>query len=114
MFENILNRVKLLALAAIVQAEIWAADQLETVGAVIKGPEKRVQAVAAVVSEYKRLTAGIALLNMTTADDELIETAAEKAVDWAFDRAGEAINAARAALPTPSTTAPELPVGGLE
>lgn len=114
MFENILNRAKLFALAAIVKAEIWAAEQLETAGAVIKGPEKKLQAKAFAKVEYRKFQASIPVLNATELDEGVFDMAADAAIDWAFDRAGDAVNAARAALPVPNTSAPELPAGGLE
>ncbi len=114
MFENITNHLKLLAIAAIAQTEMWAAQQLEELGKVISGPDKHEEAKNWVLLEYKKFEVGIVILNATDVDDALVEKAAGAAIDWAFERAGEAVNAARKLLPVPTTTAPELPVGGLE
>jgi hypothetical protein len=114
MFENIANHLKLLAIAAIAQAEMWAAKQLEELGQKISGTDKRAEAKNWVLLEYKKFEAGIVILNATEIDDAIVDKAAGDAIDWAFERAGDAVNAARKLLPLATTTAPELPVGGLE
>lgn len=114
MFENLKNRLLLLAIAAIAAAEMWAAKQLDDLGVIVTGPEKKDQAKAFLKLEYRELEKPIPILNATEIDDVIVDKAIDAAIDKGFELVGDGINAARKLIPVSSTIAPELPVGGLE
>lgn len=113
MFENIVNQMRFYAVQGIAVMEKFAADQLDQLGVVVEGVAKNAGAVDWVMAEYKKLEHGT-VLDMTELDDNLLREAATKAVNEGFKLVGDGINAIRKLIPVSSTTAPELPEGGLQ
>lgn len=105
-------RLKLLALKAIPEIERRAVEWLaENKGAVFG--DKREAALEYMCEQYKRSTASIPGLKDTDLDDKVFRQYAEQYLDWAWEQLGELVNDA-ARLPAPSTTASELPAGGVK
>lgn len=105
-------RLKLLALKAIPEIERRAVEWLaENKGAVFG--DKRKAALEYMCEQYKRSTSGVPGLKDTDLDDKVFREYAEKYLDWAWEQLGELVNDA-ARLPAPSTTASELPAGGVK
>jgi hypothetical protein len=113
MFENIVNQMRFYAVQGIAVMEKFAADQLDQLGIVVEGVAKNAGAVDWVMAEYKKLEKGT-ILDMTELDDNLLRDAATTAVNEGFKLVGDGINAIRKLIPVSSTTASELPEGGVQ
>ena len=123
-------QLKLYAIQAVASIEHQALDLAQRNLVILSGPEKRAEAVKAVMGLYTVFEAGIPVLALTTLDDALIEQLAGKAVDEAFKLTGDVLNQLSAQVkqkpadvsidvpdttfPAPVTNDPTLTPGGIQ
>ena len=114
MFENLAKQLRIYAVEAVFKVERWAKQQLLEGHKKLSGAEKKIEAKNFILAEYKKATANTPILGTTTIDDDLVYKAADIAVDFAFEQVGNLVNELGKLLPDASTTASELPQGGLQ